>query len=171
MKELEKKDAELKADLKRHYIEIEEIDKTNNVKESDIKNFKSQLKEYENNIPKMEKQNEKLKMKVDKAKAVFDELEAKMQSEIARPKKELLELEEQKGKIQLKIQKEENEIERCRQMNYTNDIDRIKAEMSQTQELVDHEKINMQELEKNYKNICEIPELNDQSARSRIESK
>lgn len=122
------------------------------VKKAEVESYKKQLSEYDERIPQMEKQNEKLAKKLQKAKAKFDEAEAKIQSEIEGPKSEINSLEERKGKLKLKLQIEDNDIERCKETIQSINLAREEKEVNDLQSDLEHEQKNMQKLEEEYRN-------------------
>lgn len=162
LKELERKDVEHKLNMKQHILDSEDITKSINVKKNEINKFKQNLKDYEDKIPEFEEKCNKNKAEVEEAKEEFDKIEAQMQSRIAKPKAELQKLEEERGKLKLIMQKEENEIQRMKDMSQENDIKRLLSEIKNAEGMIEHEHINMRELEKDYQKMCEQPGLSNE---------
>jgi chromosome segregation ATPase len=153
LKELDKKDGENKVNMKQHILDSEDIVKSIDVKKNEINKFKESLKEYEDKIPEFEDKCNKNKAEVDEAKEEFDRIETQMQSLIAKPKAELQKLEDERGKLRLTMQKEENEIQRMKDMSQESDIKRLLGEIKNVEDLIEHEHINMKELEKDYQHL------------------
>lgn len=155
MKGLEKSDTTNKADQKRLTMQVEEIQKEIINKKTELNKNKTELEKYVINIPKYEKDAEKFRKKMDKEKEVFDELDAKIQSETEGIKSELKKLEGIKGKLRLKIKKEDNEIEQCKEQLGGMNLNREQNEIKQYEESIKNENENLKNLELDYKNICE----------------
>jgi len=155
MNALEKKDTENRADQKRYTIEVEDLQKDSKVKKDEEDKLARELEKYKEKIPEMEKDSEKLRKAMEKKKKEFDIIDAKVQSETEGTKTELKELEEKKGKLRLKVQKEDNQIERAQEAVESINLEREQREIDNIEQNIVHEKENLEKLEEDYKRICE----------------
>lgn len=152
---LEKRDTENKADQKRYILEIENLEKENTTLKAEQKKLTENLEVYKEKIPEMEAECEELRIKAEKAKAEFDNIDSRIQSEIEGTKTELGQLEVKKGKLRLAIQKENNQIERAKEIAEGVNLKQEENDKETISGNIEHEKDALAKLEDDYSKICE----------------